>query len=94
MNHQNEMLKSLTGIEDNKNSPCQVQQAHKCYIRLCYIAKLTENKLQMLKMGSLRGYSLTSNKGIRIRNAKLGQVQAFIVLSKRKVYKLALLLDY
>lgn len=46
----------------------------------------------MLKMGSLRGYSLTSSKGIRIRNAKLGQVQAFIVLSKRKVYKLALLL--
>lgn len=36
----------------------------------------------MLKMGSLRGYSLTSSKGIRIRNAKLGQVQAFIVLSK------------
>lgn len=91
MNHQNEGLKSLICIEDNKNSLCQV---HKCYISLWNMAKSTENKWQMLKMGFLRGYYLTSSKGISITNMRLRELHFKPSLLRGKIYKLSLRLDY
>lgn len=48
----------------------------------------------MLKMGSLRGYYLTSSKGISITNMRLRELHFKLSLLRGKIDKLSLWLDY